>query len=74
MSNRPDSNPEPTKAGALVLRAWIEGPPDDQQLRVRLIGRVDVIRDVEETAAASTVDDVLSYVRDWLTRFFPAVP
>ena len=72
MPNRPDNTPEPTKASALVLRAWIEGPPDQPQLRVRLISLADVTSDAEETAAASTVEGTLAYIRDWLTRFLSA--
>ncbi len=68
MPNRLDS-PEPEKVGALVLRAWVEGTPNHPQLRVRLVGRTDVTRDAEETAAASTVEDALTFVREWLTRF-----
>jgi hypothetical protein len=68
MPNRLDS-PQPERVGALVLRAWLEGTPDRPQLRVRLVGRMDVTQDVEDTAAAATVDDALVLVRDWLTRF-----
>lgn len=73
MPNRLDS-PEPERIGVLVLRAWLEGTPDCPQLRVRLVSRADVARDVEETTAASTVDDVLAFVRDWLTRFVLSAP
>lgn len=74
MSDGPDNQSEPTTAGALVLRAWLEGPPGQPQLRVRLIGWADVTSDAEETAAAATMEDALGYVRDWLTRFLSAAP
>jgi hypothetical protein len=73
MPNKLD-RPEPEKVGALILRAWLEGTPDHTQLRVRLVGRQDVTRDVEETAAASTIDDALVFVRNWLTRFLTPGP
>jgi hypothetical protein len=73
MPSRLDT-PEPEKAGVLVLRAWLEGTPGHPQLRVRLVSRDDVTRDVEDTAASSTVEDALAFVRDWLTRFLASAP
>jgi hypothetical protein len=68
MSEAPDGSP-PRKAGALVLRVWLEGTADDPRLRIRLVGRQDVTRDVRDIAAASTIDDALDHVRMWLDRF-----
>ena len=65
-------SPEPNRVGVLVLRAWLEGTGRDPQLRVRLVSRADVTRDAEHTASASTIEDALAYVRDWLTHFSAA--
>lgn len=67
-------SPAPDRIGVLVLRAWLEGPADDPQLRIRLVSRDDVARDAEDTASASTAEDALAYVRDWLARFSGATP
>ena len=63
---------EPKRVGVLVVRAWLEGTADDPRLRVRLVGREDVTRDAEDAASASTLEDALAYVRDWLVRFCAA--
>jgi hypothetical protein len=73
MPKTPDG-PEPNQVGVLILRAWLEGTGDDPQLRVRLISRDDVARAAEDTASASTVEDTLAHVRNWLVRFSAAAP
>ena len=67
LSARRHSNPG--RAGALILRVWLEGGSGDPQLRVRMIGRPDLDRDAQDTGSASTIEDTLAYVRDWLERF-----
>jgi hypothetical protein len=62
----------PERVGVLVLRAWLEGAAHDPQLRIRLVSRDDVTRDAEDTASASTIEDALAYIRDWLARFSAA--
>lgn len=61
------------RAGALILRVWLESSSeassDDPQLRIRMIGRLDLDRDTQDTGSASTVAEALAYVRDWLERF-----
>jgi len=59
----------PARAGALILRVWLEGGSDDPQLRVRMIGRPDLDWDAQDTEAASTIEETLAYVRIWLERF-----
>jgi hypothetical protein len=68
MPEAPDRS-EPRRVGALVLRVWLEGTAEDPRLRIRLVGREDVTRDVADTATASTIEDALAHVRDWLERF-----
>jgi hypothetical protein len=68
MSKAPDT-PELMRVGALVLRVWQEGTADDPRLRIRLIGREDVTRDVVEQASASTIEEALAHVRCWLEGF-----
>jgi hypothetical protein len=65
---------ESGKAGALILRVWLEGSADDPQLRIRLVGREDVTRDVEQTESVSTIEDALALIQDWLERFSSPVP
>jgi len=73
MPKTPDSS-APERVGVLVLRAWLEGSAHDPQLRVRLVSRDDVARDAEETTSASTIEDALAYIRDWLARFSATAP
>lgn len=51
------------------MRVWLEGGSGDPELRVRMIGRPDLDRDAQDTGSASTIEDTLAYVRDWLERF-----
>ena len=60
---------DPGRDGALILRVWLEGSTDDPQLRVRMIGRLDLSSDVQDTGSASTIEETLAYVRDWLDHF-----
>ncbi len=60
---------DPGRAGALILRVWLEGSGGDPQLRVRMIGRPDLDWDAQDTQAASTIEETLAYVRTWLERF-----
>jgi hypothetical protein len=60
---------DPGRAGALILRVWLEGSSGDPQLRVRMIGRPDLDWDAQDTGSASTIEETLAYVRDWLERF-----
>jgi hypothetical protein len=62
--------PQPDRVGALVLRVWLEGTADDPTLRIRLTGRSDVTQDVVDTASASTIEEALARVRDWLEGFY----
>jgi hypothetical protein len=59
---------DPGRAGALVLRVWLEGS-GDPQLRIRMIGRPDLDWDAQDVGAASTIEEALAYIRDWLERF-----
>jgi hypothetical protein len=68
MRNAPDHS-EPGRVGVLILRVWLEPTADDAQLRIRMVGRDDVSRDVEDTASASTIEDALARIRDWLEQF-----
>lgn len=55
--------PEPS--GVLVVRLWIEGPAD---LRARIICSADLLPE-RETAVASSVEDILAVVRDYIEDF-----
>lgn len=57
------------RAGALILRVWLEGGSGAPQLRVRMLGQPDLDRDGRDTGSASTIEETLAYVRDWLERF-----
>jgi hypothetical protein len=58
----------PAVAGVLILRVWLEGS-SDRQLRVRMVGRQDLARNDQDGATASTIEETLAYVGDWLQRF-----
>jgi hypothetical protein len=34
-----------------------------------MVGRQDLARNAQDTGSASTVEETLAYVRDWLERF-----
>jgi hypothetical protein len=55
-------------AGVLILRVWLEGG-NDRQLRVRMVGRQDLARNDQDSATASTIEETVAYVGDWLQRF-----
>jgi hypothetical protein len=55
--------------GVLILRVWLEGGSGEPQLRVRMVGRQDLARNAQDTGSASTIDETLNYVRDWMERF-----
>jgi hypothetical protein len=60
---------EPHRTGVLLLRIWLEGDRDDPQLRIRIVGRQSLAEDAEDGASASTVEEALALVGDWLERF-----
>jgi hypothetical protein len=72
MATRPRDPPEPPeppeKAGALIVRVWLE-ESGDPRLRIRMVGRLDLEADDQVTAAAANIDEMLVYIRDWLERF-----
>ena len=51
------------------MRVWLEGSSGDPQLRVRMLGQPDLDRHSQDTGSASTIEETLAYVRDWLERF-----
>ena len=59
------------RAGTLILRVWLEEAADPA-LRIRLVGRLDLDKDDQYTAAVASIDEALSCVRDWLERFAAA--
>jgi hypothetical protein len=62
------------RTGALLLRVWLEGGSREPQLRIRIVSRHDLAGDAEDTASASTIEEALVYVRDWLERFAASAP
>ena len=65
---------EPGVTGVLILRVWLEDTSGDPQLRIRMTGRQDLAQNAEDTASASTIEETLAYVRDWLERFAMSGP
>ena len=53
----------------LLIRVWLEGGCREPQLRIRIVSRRDLAGDADATASASTTEEALVYVRDWLERF-----
>jgi hypothetical protein len=60
---------KPGRTGALLIRVWLEGGCREPQLRIRIVSRRDLAGDADATASASTIEEALVYVRDWLERF-----
>jgi hypothetical protein len=65
---------EPGRTGALLIRVWLEGGRREPQLRIRIVSRHDLSGDADAIASASTIEDALAYVRDWLDRFAASGP
>jgi hypothetical protein len=58
------------RTGVLVVRIWIEAPfSAGESLRARITSRHDLDAGETDTAAATTVDQVVEIVRAWLERF-----
>ena len=58
---------EPGRAGVLILRVWVEGSGDDQQLRIRMVGRPDLGRLAPGAAAdLAWLGDDLCVRRTWV--------
>jgi len=64
---------EPGRTGALLIRVWLEGSREPQ-LRIRIVSRHDLAGEAGATASASTIEEALAYVRDWLERFAMSGP
>ena len=64
----PGPRDPPEKAGALIVRVWLEENADPK-LRIRMVGRLDLEGDDQVTAAAADIDEMLAYIREWLERF-----
>jgi hypothetical protein len=64
---------EPGRTGALLIRVWLEGGREPQ-LRIRIVSRHDLAGEADVTASASTIEEALAYVRNWLERFAMSGP
>jgi hypothetical protein len=62
------SGKAPQKAGALIVRVWLE-ESSDPKLRIRMVGRLDLEANHQVTAAAADIDEMLAHIRGWLERF-----
>lgn len=58
----------PEKAGALIVRVWLE-ESGDPRLRIRMVGRFDLEVEDAVTAVTADIDEMLAYIRDWVERF-----
>jgi hypothetical protein len=65
---------EPGRTGALLIRVWLEGGRREPQLRIRIVSRHDLSEDADATKSASTIEDALAHIRDWLERFAASGP
>ena len=57
----------------LILRVWLEDSHADPRLRIRMIGRADLEQNTQDSESASTTEEALAYVRDWLEAFARSV-
>jgi hypothetical protein len=53
-------------AGVLLVRAWIEGGPDEPRLRARITETRDLTSSEQTVTTSATVDEVCRTVRAWL--------
>jgi hypothetical protein len=60
---------EPDRTGVILIRVWLEGGCGEPQLRIRIVSRRNLAADAHATASASTIEEALVYIRDWLERF-----
>jgi hypothetical protein len=58
-----------SSGGVLIVRVWFEDPPEQTELRIRMIGRRDVSSAVEDAKLVATVADALTYIRAWIEQF-----
>lgn len=68
MSTGPSDPPGKERAGALIVRVWLEESADPK-LRIRMVGRLDLEADEQVTAVAGDIDEMLGHIRGWLERF-----
>jgi hypothetical protein len=59
----------PEATGVLIIRVWKEGSTANPQLRVRMVGHQGPGWNGQDTVTASTIEDTLTYVGDWLQCF-----
>jgi hypothetical protein len=65
---------EPDRTGIILIRVWLEGGCGESQLRIRIVSRRNLAADAHATASASTIEEALVYIRDWLERFSVSGP
>ena len=57
--------------GVLVITVWAD--PTVDELRLRVVSNTDVVAGAEHRFISSEPEDVLGFVRSWLTEFGDAI-
>jgi hypothetical protein len=65
--------PEPERTGVLVVRVWLEGPPETG-FRARVTSTPDLAGHEEFAVTAATPEDVYRAVRIWLEQLVAPIP
>ena len=65
------TTPRPGRTGVLIIRLWVEDGLG-QNVRARIIQSMDITAEEPAATSASTVEDILRKVRDWMDAFVRA--
>ena len=65
------TTPRPGRTGVLIIRLWVEDS-HGQNVRARIIQSMDITAEEPVATSASTVEDVIRKVRQWMDAFVKA--
>jgi hypothetical protein len=65
------TTPRPGRTGVLIIRLWVEDAPG-QSVRARIIQSMDITAEEPVATSASTVEDIVRKVREWVDAFVKA--
>ena len=65
------TTPRPGRTGVLIIRLWVEDSRG-QSVRARIIQSMDITAEEPLASSASTVEDIVRKVREWMDAFITA--
>jgi hypothetical protein len=65
------TTPRPGRTGVLIIRLWVEDSRG-QNVRARIIQSMDITAEEPVATSASTVEDIVRKVREWMDAFVKA--